>query len=162
MHFRCAWADVAQFLRGKFWLGCVFSSVLQLVEFDSWTSDTLVTGYLIWGRIGRELLQGLLEVKVEALEKFRVVWTPSRKQLLCCYLVALGLEHVIRRASLWNLVLDPSLLSLQQATVLARQGCCLPNKEVGYFAYRLIVLVIRLNTTVWRCPSEFRMATEAT
>ena len=140
----------------------LYSPRLQPVECNSGASDILVTGWLFCGRFWRKLPQGLLEVKVEALEKFRVVWTPSRKQFLCCYLVALGLEHVIRRASLWNLVLDPSLLSLQQATVLARQGCCLPNKEVGYFAYRLIVLVIRLNTTVWRCPSEFRMATEAT
>ena len=139
----------------------LLSPRLQPVECNSVVSDILITGWLSWGRIWPKLLQGLLKVQVETLEKLRIVWTPSCKQFLRSYLVALSLEHVVRRACLGDLVLDPSLLSLQQSTVLACQGRCMTDKQVGYFVQGLIVLVNCLNTTVRCCPSEFRMGLEA-
>ena len=87
------------------------------------------------------MLQRLLEVKVEALEEFRVMGTPSRTQLLSSYLVALGLEHVVCGAGLGDLVLNPSLLGLQQSTVFAGQVRCLSDQEVGSFAHGLFMII---------------------
>ena len=87
------------------------------------------------------MLQGLLEVKIEALEEFGVMGTSSCMQLLSSYLVALGLEHVACGASLGDLVLNPSLLGLQQSTVLAGQIGCLSDQEVRCFAHVLFMII---------------------
>ena len=88
------------------------------------------------------MFQGLLEVQVEALEEFGVMGTPSCTQLLSSYLVALGLEHVVCGAGLGDLVLNPSLLGLQQSTVFAGQVRCLSDQEVGCFANGLFMIAV--------------------
>ena len=76
------------------------------------------------------------------------MWTPSLKQFLCSRLSSTILEHIIRRASLGDLVLDPSLLSLYQSAMFTCQGRFVSDQEVGDFIHGLIVLINCLSAAV--------------
>ena len=67
-----------------------------------------------------ELLEGLVEVNLEAVEELFVVWTTLGQQLLRCSLGALLFEATGDRSRLRDLVLNEGLLGLQVASVLTR------------------------------------------
>ena len=118
------------------------------------------------GCLRHELLQGWLKIEVEALEKFSVVRTTPRKQFLGRKLGSLVLKRApFRRASLRNLIFEPSLLSLQQTTVFAIQIGRVTDQQLwdncsivlGSLILIIIIAAEGMRATMWRCPSKFAM-----
>ena len=97
------------------------------------------------------------------------MWTSSREQFLSSELGPLVLERVFRRASLRNLVLEPSLLSLQQSTVFAaRQVRSVTDQQVWDDVLvavqgNLVIFSAKasMRATMWCGSSKLSMRAEA-